>query len=106
MLTNTYAEQLASVQADMSKPSRAMVTVAAMPNTGVMDVVFGHEALALDDREDDEAQNQRDDGRPVQQEAERFFALIDVHRSLHDGSPPVMSFSCRNQARKALPPTE
>ena len=38
MLTNTYAEQLASVQADMSKPSGAMVTVAAMPNTVVMDM--------------------------------------------------------------------
>ena len=38
MLTNTYAEQLASVQADMSKPSGAIVTVAAMPNTVVMDM--------------------------------------------------------------------
>ena len=32
------AEQLARVQADMSKPSGAMVTVAAMPKTVVMDM--------------------------------------------------------------------
>jgi hypothetical protein len=38
MLTNTYAEQLASVHIDISKPSVDIVTVAAMPNTVVIDM--------------------------------------------------------------------
>ena len=38
--TNTYAEQLASVPADISKPSGAMVMVAAIPNTVFMAIAL------------------------------------------------------------------
>ena len=38
-------------------------------------VVERHEAAALDEREDDEAQRQRDDGCPIQQEARGVLGL-------------------------------
>ncbi len=48
--TNAYAEQLASVPADISKPSGAMVIVAAMPNTVLIAIARRIFTILLPDR--------------------------------------------------------
>lgn len=47
--TNAYAEQLARVAADISNPSGAIVTVAAMANTVLMDMALKIFTILLDD---------------------------------------------------------
>jgi hypothetical protein len=50
--TKTYAEQLASVAADISNPSGAIVIVAAMPNTVLIDIALKIFIILLPDIKD------------------------------------------------------
>ena len=71
-------------------------------------VVDRHEAVALEQGEHHKAQHQRDDGRPVQQEAEESLVLlcrqrIWFQRCLHNGMPSCYSLPCGQAYFVVLP---